>query len=291
MAMTAALYLAVSACQPLPQPFAHPESATNPVVIPPSDFGGVTILPTPDLPISMARKLSMALAEELQRHEIIASPDSSNQRSKFLQAGVTQGAAGDTRTRITIVWDLTDGSGKILGSKETTHIFSKDGWAKGNQTVLRRLVKSGAADIAEMVKSETELTASKSQIALHVWPLDGAPNRTTGPLRLAMETALKKRNFRIVNALEDARLVVAGSIELGPENAELRPVRIVWSVMNTSGQELGNLTQKNALTRREIEQQWESLATVIADNAAGGVGAIVARLPRKVLENDGKRAK
>ena len=105
-----------------------------------------------------------------------------------------------------------------------------------------------------------------------------------------METALKKRNFRIVDVLDDARLVVAGSIELGPKNAEPRRIRIIWSVMNTSGQELGKLTQENSLTQREMDQQWNTLATVIADNAAGGVGDIVVRLPRKVLENEEKRA-
>ena len=98
-----------------------------------------------------------------------------------------------------------------------------------------------------------------------------------------MKIALKKRNFRIVDAVEDDGLVIAGSIEFGPENVEPRPIRIIWSVQDTAGKELGKLTQQNSIPRQELENRWQTLAAVIADNAADGVSDLVVQLPRYAL--------
>ncbi len=286
IALTAAIYLIVAGCQPIPQPFAHPERAINPIVTPSSDFAGVTILPIQGLPDLMARGLSIAMAEELLAHEIIAGPDSTNRRSKLLQGAVTQKAAGGARTKVTVMWDLFDGSGKSLGRQKTTRTFPRNDWDNGGQSLLRPLVKVAAAEVAKLVIGENDQATAKSRMTLHVWPVGGAPNKTAAPLRRAMEAALKKRNFRIADALEGAGLVIAGTIELGPESTEPRPIRITWSILDTAGQELGALTQQNAIPRQEMENRWDSLAVVIADNAAGGVSDLVVHLPRNLLRND-----
>ena len=291
IALGAALYLIVAACQPVPQPFAHPDKATNPVATPSSDFGGVTILPISGLPDDQARDLSTAMAVALLKRGIIAGPDSSNQRSKFLQGAVTQKAAGGAETRVTVMWDLFDGNGKILGSQESTRAFARNDWVKGGQNLLHPLVRTAATEMANLVKGENDQTTTKSRISLHVWPVDGAPDKEAALLRHAMEAALKKRNFRIADALEGAGLVIAGAIELGPENAEPRPIRITWSILDAAGKNLGKLTQQNTIPRQEMENRWKTLAAVIADNAAGGVSDLVIRLPHNVLgnvENPGK---
>ena len=285
-----ALYGAVAACQPVPQPFAHPEKSVNPVVVPSSDFGGVTILPISGLSDDRARSLSTAMAIALLSHGIIAGPDSSNVRSKFLQGAVSQEAAGRGRTRVTVIWDLFDGSGKILGTRKTTRTLRQDDWTNGGQSLLRPLVAASAAEMAKLVRDENGQSA-QSRITLHVWPVEGAPAKAAGPLRRAMELALKKRDFYIADALDGAGLVIAGTIELGPDNADPRQIRITWSVLDTAGTELGKLTQRNAIPRQEMEKRWNSLAAVIAENAAGGVSDLVVRLPRNVLRNDEKPAK
>ena len=291
IATTAALYLIVIGCQPVPQPFAHRESSINPMVVPSSDFAGITILPIAGLPDPTARTLSMAMAEALLSHEIIASLNRGNRRSRFLQGEVIRRAAGGALTEIAVRWDLLDSRGKMLGSKDTTLAFPRDDWEKSGQSVLRPLVKAAAAEIASLVNGGNDQSTNKFPIALHVWPLDGAPDRAVEPLRRAMESALKKRDFQIADGLEGAGLIIAGSIELGPESAEPRPIRITWSVMNTTGQELGKLTQQNALPGQAMETRWNTLAVLIADSAAGGVSDLVVQLPRKALRNDENPAK
>ena len=110
-------------------------------------------------------------------------------------------------------------------------------------------------------------------------------------MRRAMEAALKKRNFRIAGTLDGAGLVIAGAMELGPENVEPRPIRITWSVLDTAGKELGKLTQQNTIPRQELKKRWKIIAVVIADNAAGGVSDLIVRLPRDALRNNEKPAK
>ena len=145
-------------------------------------------------------------------------------------------------------------------------------------------MKDAAADIAKMVRGVSDQTTDKSIITLHVGKVEGALDKAAAPLRRAMEVALKKRNFRIADASEGAGLIIAGTIELGPENAEPRPIRITWFVRDIAGKELGKLTQQNSIPRRELENRWQTLAAVIADNAAGGVSDLVVQLPRNVLQ-------
>ena len=291
VALLGAMFTVFIGCQPVPQPFAHKEKTVNPIAIPVSDFAGVTILPIPGLSEALAHSLSVAMADELLAHDIIAGPNSSNLRSKFLQGGLSQNVVPGDRLEIKVLWDLTDGSGKILGSHEASQLFSRIAWSKGGRAVLAPLVKGPALEIARLIKKESGNGTEKSQISLHVWPLEGAPENAAGPLRLAMENALKKRDFHVTDTLEGAGLVIAGAIELGPETADPRPIQIIWSVMNPSGKELGKLTQQNALPRQAMDNRWGTLADVIADNAAGGLGDLVVRLPRNVLLSREKPAK
>jgi hypothetical protein len=290
-ALAAILLATLAGCQPVPQPFAHTGKATNPIAIPQSDYAGVTILPIPGLSGSRAHSLSVAMADELLAHDIIAGPNSSNQRSRFLQGGLSQKALGGDRLEIKVLWDLTDRNGKILGSHETSRRFSKSAWSKGGRSVITPLVKGPALEIARLIKGESDDEADKSRLSLYVWPLEGAPENAAGPLRQAMENALKKRNYRVADSLDGAKLIIAGTIELGPQSAEPRPIRIVWSVMSPAGKELGKLTQKNSLPRQAMENRWGVLADIIADNAADGLSDVVVRLPRNALLSREKPAK
>lgn len=290
-ALPVAIYLTAAGCQPLPQPFAHAEKSVNPIVVPASDIGGVTVLPIWGLTGERGRGLTGAMSDALLEHGVIAGPDSSNRRSKFLQGAVTQTAKLGARTRVTIVWDLFDGGGKFLRSRETILTLPEKIWREPEQRPLQRLVRDAAAKIADMIRGDSGRTAANTGIALHVGKVDGISDKATAPLRHAMEAALKRRNFRIAKASDGARLVISGAIELGPENAEPRPIRITWWVLDKAGRELGKLTQQNSIERQELENRWDSLAMVIADNAAGGVSDLVVRLPRNVLRNHEKPAK
>ena len=291
LALTVALYLIVAACQPLPQPFAHPEKEINPIVAPSEDFGGVTILPIAGLTYERGRSLSAAMTEALLSQGIVAGPDSSNQRSKFLQGSVTQTAAEGARTRVTIIWDIFDGNGKFLGSRESVLSLPENYWLERERKLLQGLVKDVAADIALLARGKNDQTTAKSRFALHVGKVKGVSDKVTDPLVHAMEVALKKRNFRIADPLDGAGLVIAGAIELGPENTEPRSIRITWAVLDADGKELGKLTQQNAIPRQLLENNWNTLAIVIAENAAGGVGDLVVQLPRNVLRNAENPAK
>ncbi|MDC0033212.1 hypothetical protein OAJ57_01450 [Alphaproteobacteria bacterium] len=286
-----ALYFVVAACQPVPKPFAHPEKTVNPIVTPSSDFGGVTILPILGLSRDRARSLSTAMAISLLSHGIIAGPDRSNHKSKFLQGTTTLEPAGGDRTKITVIWDLFDTSGKLLGWRKAVRYSSQSDWEKDEPKTFQRLAGDAAAGLAKLIAGPSGKAAPNPRITLHVWPMEGEPTEDNGPLRRAMKIALKKRNFRIADALENAGLVIAGAIELGPENINPTTIQITWSVLDTTGRELGTLTQRNAIPSQELRNLWKALATVIAENAAGGISDLVVRLPGNSLRPNQKPTK
>jgi hypothetical protein len=110
-------------------------------------------------------------------------------------------------------------------------------------------------------------------------------------LRQAMETALRRRDFAVTTSLDGARLVVAGALALGPANGDQRPIEITWSVLDTGGQEVGKLTQRNAVPQAALTSGWRALASVIAENAASGVSDLVRRLPPEALQGESKGGK
>lgn len=280
-------------CQPLPQPFAHAEDTLNPVATPSPDLAGVTILPISGLPGPVADSLSTAMAKELLLHEVIADTTYGNRRSKLLEAVVRQASPdpGGPQARMVVTWVLSDRKGKVKGRHRMAGTLAPKDLHDADQTPFREEVRAAAARIAGLVKGDADGLAGQSPVSLHVWPLDGAPDGAMSPLRHAMETALKKRNFRVTDGLEGAGLVIAGVIELGPEEAEPRPMRITWSVLDPAGQELGKLTQQNSVPRLMMEKGWKTLAAVIADNAADGVSNLVVHLPQEVLRSGGNPGK
>jgi hypothetical protein len=154
--------------------------------------------------------------------------------------------------------------------------------------VVRHLASNAGEKIAGLVRQTIGDTTSANTITLHVRAMDGVSPGESASFKRAMTSALKRRKFVVSEKSDDAGLIIAGRMKLGPATMVPRPVEIVWAVLDQGGKELGKLTQRNTVTPGVVKSGWKSLAGVIADNAAGGVGDLVLRLPPEALK---KRAK
>lgn len=282
------LALLTAACQPLPQPFAHGEKAVNPGAAPTSEFGGITILSISGMTKAKSVALSQALADALVARDILAGPGSSNPRSKFIQGTASVQTAGPKRTNVSIVWDLFAPDGTLLGTRTVVRTVSTKAWRDGDPATMKRLAANSGKPMATLVRQTIGDASSGGTIALHVGSMDGVSPNDSLSFRRAMSSALKRRNFTIMPKPTGAKLIIAGHLKLGPETSVPRPVEIVWSVFDQGGKELGKLTQRNTVTPGTLKSGWKALAGVITDNAAGGVGDLIHRLPPDALK---KRAK
>ena len=279
------------ACQPLPQPFAHPEKAINPAAAPTAEFGGITILSISGMTKARSLALSQAFADALVARDILAGPGSSNPHSKFIQGTASVRILDQQRTRISIVWDLFAPDGTLLGTRTVAQTVSTGAWRNGDPQTIKRLAGDAGTPMAVLVRKTIGDGRTGKTIALHVRAVDGVSARDSRSFRRALSSALKRRNFAISEKPADARLIVAGRLKLGPETVTPRPVEIIWSVLDQGGKEVGKLTQRNTVTPDILKSGWTALAPIIADNAAGGVGDLVLRLPPEAIEKRAKNRK
>ncbi len=287
----AALLTLLAACQPVPQPFAHDGPSTNPIIAPSSDAGGVTVLSVSGAPEATAQTLLQAMTDSLADHDIPAATGSGNRLSRFVQASATVEPSGRSRLRVELVWDLFDRKGELLGSEKVARTVETAAWEQPNRRALRTLTDGAAAKIAALILDPDGKRGTSAVPPLHVHPVDGVEGSNAALLRRAMETALRRRSFTVYSQPEGAALVVSGRFTAGEAAGDRRPVEISWAVLDATGRELGKLTQRNQAPVAELESGWTALATVIAENAAGGVGELVRNLPAEALKRPAAAAR
>ena len=269
-------------CQPIPQPFAHPAQTINLAAVPKSNFGGITILPIRELPSNVATILSETMVAEFLKHNIIASNNISNYKSKFLQGTPDRIQTTPKETSISILWNLIDVGGALMGSRRTKYV-SVPKFSKIKQSDLRQEMADVTGYFADLIKKQNGQLIDHAIISLHVWPLSGGINDRDPQLQNAMKTELKNRNFKVLDTLDGAQIVIAGNVELGREKLKALPLSVTWSVFNSAGKELGKITQRNTVSSEKLGKSWGPLATLIAKNAAGGLSKLVRQIPREQL--------
>lgn len=282
--MTAFLAVMGAACQPLPQPFAHEETTVNLAAVPTSEFGGITILSISGMSNERSVALSRALADVLVSRDILAGPGSSNSRSKFVQGTASVRPLGQQRTSISIVWDLFDPGGKLLGSRTVSRTVPTKTWQDNDVEVVKLLANGAGKPMADLIRKAIGDNRTTDTITLFVRAVDGVSRTESNAFRRAMTAALKRRKFSVSDKPDGARLSIAGRLKLGAEKTIPRSVEITWSVLDRNRRELGKLTQRNTVTARILKSGWTGLAGIIAESAAGGVSDLVLRLPPEALE-------
>jgi len=277
--------MTVAACQPLPRPFMPEEGIKGPKTLAPLvDGGGIVVLAVENVPPPVSEALRRAMIDALAQQNIPAAASGSNVLSRFL-TGTARTAPGPSAagpTRVEVTWELADRAGRKLGAGTARMSVPPEMWAAANRKALAPLADGAAPAIAALMQEPPETRALQPrEIPLHVWPVAGAGDDGALALRLAMEAALGRRGFSVTETLSENGLVIAGSVSLGAVAEGKRPIAIEWTVLDGGGKELGKLDQKNAIPAEALREGWGPLAYLIAESAAGGVGALLARLPAR----------
>ncbi len=214
--------------------------------------------------------------------EIPAATTGENRHSKFINGTAKIAELAKNRSVIQIEWSLTDSLGKPIERHETRHRIISKLWTHPNSKSLLPWVKPTARIFARSIlgaRLDTQTGNQTSIPRLHVWPIDGIDEIRSTALKTAMERSLKSQKFPVLKGLDGAMLIIAGSVSLGPAREGKQPIEVNWVVLDAKGKQVGKLDQRNAIAVSTVKRGWQSLALIIAQNAAGGVSEIVNRLP------------
>ena len=96
-------------------------------------------------------------------------------------------------------------------------------------------------------------------------------------MRQAVEYALRQAQLQVVPERTANSIVVAGNVELAELQKGTQHVKVTWTVARPDGEQLGQVSQENDVPSRILSLAWGEIASAVAENAAGGIAALVRR--------------
>ncbi len=265
----------LAACQPVPQPFRHNGQA--PAIATPPVTAGVTVLPVSRAPEPTATALSRAMAAALRDANIAAATFGGNRASLFLQ-----GVVEDDGTTATLLWELFDGDGDLLGS----YPQPIDGtpvalWQSADPILMRSLASAGVGPVADIIRPST--TPANGGLAVTLPPITGDAPAGAPQLAAAMLAAFAAGQSTIDLIAEPAAAPLKayglrGHVSLDPPRGSDQTVTVTWTLTDQEGGNLGSIVQSNTLSAGVLAGDWRSIADPIAAAAVPGILDLVDRL-------------
>ena len=282
----AVLAHAVSACQPLPQPF-RPDASkkiANPLIAL-GDKSSVVVRPVEGMPADSGTVMAREMAAALVDHNLLAFAEDGNSSSLVLTGQVIATSRDRTHSQIRIIWRLLERNGTKRAEHALDIAALKTAWTGTSPSLLRRIAQKSAEKIAKFVQnsSERDQTADRVKRRLYVGKIVGAPETAGALLRSELETALRRQALRVSSKVRKGSVVIVGTVNLAPGAKGLRQLSLEWVLMSADSGDLGKLRQKNSVTPDALENQWPKIAGGIALGAAQGIGDLLRKIPESAL--------
>ena len=280
----AAVVAALAGCQPLPRPFAPPDSAAVNPLLTVKDGLGVAVLDLAGAPGPTARALTDALIDALLERDIPAAFSAGNRRSAFAYGEATASPASGGRLDVEMVWNLVDPEARPLGRHRTRARPTERDWASGAPAMVKTLAGSAADGIAALIRGEDR--AGPSAATARARPAIFLPRIATpamldeSVLRRALGEALPAGDLGLAERRAGADLVLEGTITLGPAIGARRRLGLIWRLADSRGREIGRLDQANDVEIDVLQTGWPALARVIAQALVPELRAMIASAAR-----------
>ena len=300
-----AVVVTVSACQPLPHPFADDRPPASLLRV--RDSAGISIAPIEGGPPAAASKLGAAVASALVKHDIPASDRTTNLTSYLLYGRLEAQRPRSGQETVAAHWQLQDASGRLVGERTTRLEAPVKTWETGADAVIARLAEASAAEIAPLLADEpppgaeavvglaeapggkaeavaprAEAAAAKTNEAgrtrIAIRPLSGAPGDGAKSLANAIATVLKRQDLTVIdNANAKADVILDGQVTVATVKPDKQHVKIVWHVRRADGVEVGTVGQENDVPKGMLDGPWGDVAYSVAIAGADGLMQVIAR--------------
>lgn len=270
--------LLLSACQPLPHPFAHDLPPPNSAILTPPDSAGVIVEPVAGAPEPAAHDLAVAMAAALQDEDVPASTGAGNRGSYRLSGQATATDLGNGNLSIGVAWEMRDAGGTSVSRTESRLTLPERDWRQGGKSVAA-LARQPAPVLAKVVESTAPAPLMDTDPVVVVSAVMGAPGDGGQSLTRAMEDALRRAKLASTERPGDkANFVVQGRVEISPPVGGKQQVKISWALLRPDGGQIGQVQQENAVAAGSLDGAWGMTAYDIANAAAPGITALIAEL-------------
>ncbi|HTH96985.1 MAG TPA: hypothetical protein VL574_06170 [Stellaceae bacterium] len=263
----------LTACQPLPHPFAESHIKADAPILAVSDAVGIDVRPVKGAPQATAEALAKGMTAGLQAADIPASANWVNDRSYRLAgdaSGVKPDAGGGT-----IVWTLTTAQGKPVGQKQQAVSLDGTTWRAGGQPV-HDLGQAESAAIAALIQPPA-VVSRNDKPAVYIRPITGAPGDGDESLARSMTYLLRRQGLQIADHPAENTIAIACTVQVTAAPNKSQKVDITWHVIDVDGKEIGQIAQSNVVPAGTLDGRWQDIAIAVANAAADSVISLVKR--------------
>lgn len=278
--------LAFGACQPMPQPFSADNSARKNGLLKLSDRSGIVVLDIDGASAQASQALADQMARALLERNVPAATEGGNRASNFLHGRATVREVDARRVEVTVVWELMDPKGRLVGIHSATQAADAGAWRQGARDAIGPIVAASASSIAALVQEPAprERRDPVEGRAIRVASIDGAPAPAAQSMRRHLVDALRRAGFAVGNDGAPDALSIAGRVLVTPEAKGSKRLDLVWIVRRADGAEIGNLKQANVVDDSDLAGEWNDLSWAATTAAVEGIVDLVRSVDEEALQ-------
>jgi hypothetical protein len=278
--LSLALVLEVAACGDLPEPFIGNPGATARRLALPETPPMLAVPPPRNALLDPQANNDFAdlLALSLQREEVptlARKPEKTDWR-----LAVSAQRKGDLVVPHYVILDPTGHEqGAIDGAA-----LPASGWTSGAPGTLGPAAQDAAPKILALMLSirRTRDRANPNSLVnraarLFVPVVTGAPGDGDTALTRLIRSNLAEFGPLVQITPEGADFTVTGKVTVSPLPKGQEQVEIAWTVTWPSGKVVGKVSQLNSVPGGSLDQYWGDVAGAVAQEASGGINAVVER--------------
>ena len=152
--------------------------------------------------------------------------------------------------------------------------FSYDKNKESNPLLVLQDTKKAQQELAGESKSKHSKPL-EGKIVYYLIEVSGLSDENSRVLSRNLKYFLNKK-YNLVNSFgAKAKFIISGQVEVRDLQPNKKELAVRWDVFKRGGEFLGKVSQKNQITREQLDAGWPHLSFLISEGAASGINNLV----------------
>src|SRR5690606_3653819 len=256
----------LAGCGDLPRPF-KPSSFKESVDLRALAYDSTVMVMPPegDIPADPL-PITEALRDALLAEGLIATTWNEAEGGLLLTGQAWTEPLDESRDSLSIDWSIDGPAGRLARYRQE-RALPAGAWQSSNPQALVEIAGEAAAALVPQLYGppvEEALVPGFPGARLVIQPVTGAPGDGNEALAEALRIAVRRADLPLAEVPGQRDLAIRGTVDVRPAGPGQEEVAIVWRLEDPQGEELGKISQANAMQAGSLDDHWGSIAVLVA---------------------------